>query len=126
MDNISLNNKKMKYYLFILIASFSLLLISCNEVKTDKKDLQGHKVEKINMTDTPIFIVIGKPYKPMESQRLANKYGFEIQFMGCIRNEENDSLEKITNTKTNKYLQRRFGDDFWTKFYNELDTIREE
>ncbi len=116
----------MKYCLFILIASVSLLLISCNEVKSDRKDLQGHKVEAINVTDTPIFIVIGKPYKPMESQRLATKYGFKFQFLGCMRTKEADSLEKITNTRTNKILQERFGDDFWSNFHNELDTLKEE
>ncbi len=40
-------------------------------MKSDRKDLQGHKVEAINVTDTPIFIVIGKPYKAVESQSLA-------------------------------------------------------
>ncbi len=42
-----------------------------------------------------------------------------------MRTKEADSLEKITNTRTNKILQERFGDDFWSNFHNELDTLSE-
>ncbi len=112
-------NSRNLYKLFI--SSF-LLFTACKDKNFDN-DKQVLRPTNEIVNDTPTYFVTGKPYRPTESQIIAKKYGFKFDYLGCMMTEENEKLEKDHNPKTEKILKEKFGDNFWRKFDNDLDSL---
>jgi len=84
---------------------------------TAKQDIKSGQVR---------IIAIGLPYMPQVRQRLAKQYGFEYNFVGCTATTELLNGSRYYNEVVEKYLTDKFGQDFWTKFNAQLDSIEIE
>lgn len=69
------------------------------------------------------IIIIGDPNMPEVRQLLAKQYGFQFNYVGCYASTEIFNGSKYYNYVAEKYLTDKFGQEFWTKFNNQIDSI---
>jgi hypothetical protein len=108
--------------LYGFLIFYFLLFFACKDNNIDRSQQTKIPIKEI-LNDTPQYIVIGKPFRPIESQIAAKKYGFQFDYLGCIMTDENEKLQKEQNSKTEKILKAKFGNNFWDKFDKDLDSI---
>ena len=69
------------------------------------------------------IIAIGLPYMPQVRQRLAKQYGFEYNYVGCNATTELLNGTDYYNNVVEEYLTDKFGENFWTTFKTQIDSI---
>jgi hypothetical protein len=105
-----------------LFVSACLFFTACKDKNFDRSQQTKTPTKEV-VNDTPLYVVIGKPFRPTESQIIAKKYGFQFDYLGCIMTDENEKLQKEQNAKTEKMLKAKFGNNFWDKFNKDLDSL---
>ncbi len=70
---------------------------------TAKQDIANNKVQ---------IIAVGLPYYPEVEQRLANNYGFNFKYIGCIATTELLNGIKYYNKQVENYLTKKYGAHF--------------
>ncbi len=80
---------------------------------TAKQDIKKNKIQ---------IIAIGLPYNAQVEQKLASKYGFQYNYIGCNATTELVNGTKYYNNEIEKHLQEKYGSDFWTTFQSQLDS----
>lgn len=83
---------------------------------TARQDIKNNKVQ---------IIAVGLPYMPQVRQELAKKYGFEFYFIGCSPPDEGSNGIDYYNHVMETYLRDKFGDNFWTDFNKQFDSLSE-
>jgi hypothetical protein len=81
---------------------------------TARQDIKNGKIQ---------IIAIGLPYMPQVRQRLSGQFGFEYIYVGCNATTELLNGAKYYNNVVEVYLTEKFGNNFWTNFNIQLDSI---
>ena len=81
---------------------------------TARQDIKNGQVQ---------IIAVGLPFMPQVRQRLAKKYGFKYNYVGCNATTELLNGSKYYNNVVEEYLTDKFGKEFWTNFNTQLDGI---
>lgn len=81
---------------------------------TARQDIKKGKVQ---------IIAVGLPYMPQIEQRVADKYGFSFNYVGCNATTELLNGTKYYNNFIESHLQKKFGDNFWKDFNAQVDSL---
>lgn len=81
---------------------------------TANRDIQNGKIQ---------IIELGEVYMPQIEMKLASKYGFEINFPGCIVTKELKNGTDYYNAEVIKYLNLKNGKNFWNNLKIERDSL---
>jgi len=62
---------------------------------------------------------------PQFEQKVANKYGFSINYVGCNATTELLNGTKYYNDIVEGHLENKYGNNFWKNFKSEVDSLIE-
>ncbi len=82
---------------------------------TAQQDINNGKVQIIEIGELPLNFE--------KNQKLANSYGFSFFLHGCNVTTGILNGTKYYNKIMVDHLENKYGEDFWAKFQNQLDSI---
>ena len=83
---------------------------------TARQDINKGKVQ---------IIAVGLPYMPQIEQKIADKYGFTFNYVGCKATTELLNGTKYYNDIVEKHLENKYGNNFWENFKSQVDSLIE-
>ena len=82
---------------------------------TARQDIKNDKIQIVELGELPLY--------HEQRQHLAKTYGFNFYFYGCNISTDIINGTKYYNKTIIAHLEKKFGDNWWSKFQNQLDSI---
>jgi hypothetical protein len=81
---------------------------------TARQDIKKGKIQ---------IIAVGLPYMPQIEQKVADKYGFNFNYVGCNATTELLNGTEYYNNIVENHLENKYGKNFWKKFQSQVDSL---